>query len=179
MKENITRSQRVNGIRSALIDMVEKEYGRPRLFRSLTRRSLILGAVITCGSVGIAAASLTAVEKGWIALPGTNPSASPSYAPIPSWPVNANGQTYGKAGDSPVMPDLIEVQGEAPDGQIITGYVHSSDLEHAEWGGSQPTSPEQAVKQEQERRNKHPNGIPIPVYKNDGMTKVGTFWVGS
>lgn len=79
------------------------------------------------------------------------------------YPVNESGQTYGKSFDPLVVPDLILAEGT--DGK--TGYVLSSDLI-----GKEPTTPEEAVKQQLEQVNV--NRV-IPLYEKDGKTIIGQF----
>ncbi|MFE4950785.1 RNA polymerase sigma factor [Leifsonia sp. NPDC056665] len=61
--------------------------------------------------------------------------------------------------------------------QRLTEYVLSAQLSEAEFGGPEPTSPAQALEQQEERLRKYPNGQRLPVYKSDGVTQVGTFLV--
>lgn len=79
------------------------------------------------------------------------------------YPVNESGQTYGKSFDPLVVPDLILAEGT--DGKA--GYVLSSDLI-----GKEPTTPEEAVKQQLEQVNV--NRV-IPLYEKDGKTIIGQF----
>lgn len=151
----------------------------PAQVRRVHRRRWVLGGAVTAGAaLSVAASAVVIGLPGWTALPSTHPSASPSYGPVPNWPKNANGQTYGAQGSSPIAPDLIEVQGEDATGQPVDGYVFSRDLTRAENGGPEPTSPAQALKQQQERLKNFPNGQWLPVYKSDGETTIGRFLVG-
>lgn len=95
--------------------------------------------LIAAGSLAVGTGAFaTASQLGWIALPCTSPEAcSPSYAPVPSWPVNESGQTYGVQGDSPVAPILVRVI--ATNGK--EGYAFSVELQ-----GPQPSNPEDAAK---------------------------------
>jgi hypothetical protein len=86
--------------------------------------------------------------------------------------VNENGETYGIEGDGGT-PDLIAVTGRADDGTFVSGYVRASDMEQP-----MPTSPEEAIRMQEEYRAKYPNGRDIPVYKSDGKTRIGTFTIG-
>lgn len=163
-------------LEQALTDRVRFDTSRPQV--RARRRKLVITTSLIVGAalVGIGASAVVIGAAGWIALPGTH-AASPSYAPVPSWPKNANGQTYGQQGLSPVAPDLIEVEGEDENGIPVTGYVLSAQLSEAEFGGPEPTSPLQALEQQEERLRKYPNGQRLPVYKSDGVTQVGTFLV--
>lgn len=170
---------RSDSIRSLLVEMVEDDAAATATRRPSRRRWFVAGAIAFGAIASVGAAAVLADHAGWIALPSTDPSAAPSYAPIPSWPVNANGQTYGPQGNSPVAPDLILVDGTTATGGSVLGYVYSKDLTKAEnWGGAPPTSPAQAIKQQEEGRIKYPNGQEVPVYKSDGKTVVGIFRIG-
>jgi hypothetical protein len=152
----------------------------PAQVTKVRRKKWIIGGAVTAGAaLSVAASAVIVGLPGWTALPGADPSASASYAPIPDWPKNANGQTYGVQGSSPIPPDLIQVQGEDAQGNPVNGYVFSHDLTLAENGGPEPTSPAQALRQQQDRLKKYPNGQWLPVYKSDGETRIGRFLVGT
>ncbi|MDQ1579292.1 MAG: hypothetical protein QOD05_67 [Microbacteriaceae bacterium] len=169
---------RSDSIRSLLVEMVEDDAAAAATRRPSRRRWFVAGAIAFGAVASVGAAAVVADHAGWIALPSTDPSAAPSYAPIPSWPVNANGQTYGQQGNSPVAPDLILVDGTTATGGSVLGYVYSKELADAD--GPMPTSPAQAIERQEERKIKYPNGhvIHIPVYKSDGKTVVGYFQFG-
>jgi hypothetical protein len=170
--------QRSAALEAALADLVRSDTDPVRL-RKIRRRHWTIGGAIAIGAgLSIAASAIIVGAPGWIALPGTNPSASPSYAPIPQWPKNEHGQTYGSQGSSPVPPDLVLVEGQDDKGNPVTGYVLSHALTRAEFGGPEPTSPAQALKQQEDRLKKFPDGQWLPVYKSDGKTQVGRFYVG-
>ncbi|GAA4139399.1 hypothetical protein [Leifsonia shinshuensis] len=178
----MTDSVQFDGARSraleqALADRVRFDSSGPQV--RARRRRLVLTTALIAGAaiVGVGASAAVIGAPGWIALPGTHPGA-PSYGSIPAWPRNANGQTYGQQGSSPVAPDLIEVEGEDANGKPVTGYVLSSQLAEAEFGGPEPTSPAQALEQQRERLRKYPDGQWLPVYRSDGVTRVGRFLVG-
>ena len=176
MNDTVFSEARSDAVRSLLVEMVEVDTAprQPRRHRGFVVAWIALGAAITIGAAGVVAAN-----TGWTALPGANPSAPRSFAPIPSWPRNAHGQTYGKLGNSPVQPDLVEVVGIDKTGASVIGYVFSKQLTEAENnGGPPPTSPAQALKQQKAWQAKHPNGQKLPVYQNDGTTVVGVFTVG-
>ena len=87
--------------------------------------------------------------------------------------VNENGETYGVEGEGGKIPDLIAVTGRADDGTFVSGYVRASDMEQP-----MPTSPEEAIRMQEEYQAKYPNGRDIPVYRSDGTTRIGTFTIG-
>ncbi|MEN0084656.1 MAG: hypothetical protein AAGC66_07800 [Leifsonia sp.] len=172
-------SQRSAALEEALAEQVRTDTAPARIRQRRRRHWLIGGVVTSAAALSIAASAVIVGAPGWIALPGTDPSASASYAPIPNWPKNAHGQTYGSQGSSPIAPDLLLVEGEDATGKPISGYVNSRELAEAENGGPQPTSPAQALKQQQERLKKYPHGQWLPVYTSDGETQIGRFLVGS
>jgi hypothetical protein len=93
-----------------------------------------------------------------------------------AWGVNSHGQTYGVEKDGAGSPDLIAVIGQATDGAEVDGYAFATALQ---WpGGHEPTSPADAQQQQGAIAEKYPDGIPVPVYKSDGITRIGTFTVG-
>ncbi|MBR5404920.1 MAG: hypothetical protein IK107_01350 [Oscillospiraceae bacterium] len=89
--------------------------------------------------------------------------------------VNANGQTYGTAGDKMYVediPELISVIGD----HGIQGYITKSDFLHEDDG---VTCPEEAA---QFMEAKERGEIPVKVrtvYASDGVTVVDTFTLGS
>lgn len=88
---------------------------------------------------------------------------------VTQWGVNAKGQTYGVE-NANGSPDLIAVV--ATNGQL--GYAYVSDMNAA--GGPAPTSPEDALTQQQERLGKT---LSVNVYESDGETVIGEFVIGS
>ncbi|MDR6973007.1 hypothetical protein [Leifsonia shinshuensis] len=171
-------SRRSAVLESALADQVRADTSPARV-RQRTRRHWFIGGVVAAAAAAsIAASAIIVGAPGWVALPASGPSTSPSFAPIPNWPKNDHGQTYGAQGSSPIAPDLVLVEGQDDAGNPVTGYVLSRDLAEAEFGGPEPTSPAQAIKQQEERLKKYPDGQWLPVYKSDGETRVGRFLVG-
>lgn len=90
-----------------------------------------------------------------------------SNLPVPVFPKNENGQTYGSSAlvNSPDQePDLISAVGE--DG--VEGYLRAVDI-HEEM----PKTPQEALA----RNNKHKPDevIEIPLYAVDGKTVIGVF----
>jgi len=90
--------------------------------------------------------------------------------------VNGDGQTYGIEKDGAGSPDLVAVVGQAADGTNIDGYAFATALQRP--AGHEPTSPADAQQQQDQIAKKYPNGMPIPVYKPDGTTRIGTFTIG-
>lgn len=87
---------------------------------------------------------------------------------VTEWGVNANGDTFGVENENGT-PDLIAVI--ATNGR--SGYAFADDLEAA--GGPPPTSPEDALVQQQERLGMT---FSVPVYESDGETVIGEFVIG-
>lgn len=91
-----------------------------------------------------------------------------------AWGVNSHGQTYGVEKDGAGSPDLLAVEGTASDGNSVSGYALADQLQ-----GPQPTSPADASGLAKKMRQQYPNGIPVPVYKSDGTTRIGTFYIST
>ena len=127
-------------------------------------------------SAPVAASPAAEPDHGVEADPGDDES-----APAPTFPTNANGQTYGSAGDfdSPdAMPDLTAV--EMPDGAV--GYVYTGELLLQE--GAEVSSPEEALAWNQtvndmatQTNDEGITYIPVTAYESDGVTEIGT-WEG-
>lgn len=83
------------------------------------------------------------------------------------WAVNARGQTYGVVNDRGT-PDLIATSANG-----LNGYVNREELEAA--AGGDPTSPEEALREQAERAGKT---VTIPVYEADGTTVIGRLMIG-
>lgn len=135
--------------------------GRARLWTALI---LLIAAVGTGGTAA-------AVNYGTLFYtPSASPGGKATVGPVPDWPVNANGQTFGAQGGSAIAPDLILVQTL----DMKPGYVYSTDLEAAE--GSNVKSPEEAI----EWTNAHEGTyVDIFAYASDGTTVIGVFRIGS
>lgn len=90
---------------------------------------------------------------------------------VPSFPVNAEGETYGRA-DGIIRPedepDLILAQ--ATNGNI--GYVRKSDLDEA--SGAGVSNPSEAIAWERAKPRK---AVEIPVFETDGISQIGWFEV--
>lgn len=95
-----------------------------------------------------------------------------------SWGVNADGETFGVAKPGEGDPDLLAAQGFDAAGNTVMGYVRSEELTVQCPGVEQPTSPEQALDQQEYCAHEYPHGFDVPLYASDGVTKVGTFHVG-
>jgi len=96
--------------------------------------------------------------------PAINNNPSDLSVPNPTFPTNADGQTYGSnLGLTPAQsPDLIAVVDTAGQG----GYVYANQLY-----GPIPTTPQQAV-----TVNAQSSAVPsIPVYQSNGSTILGQF----
>lgn len=78
------------------------------------------------------------------------------------YPVNSQGQTYGKYIEGKSEPDLIEAEGNSG----VIGYVKKNDV----------NSPKILTTQKGIFDKK--NNVDIPVYKNDGKTIIDTFSIG-
>jgi hypothetical protein len=138
--------------------------GRPR--RRHRRTAMILVAAIAAAVAATGGAAYAIVGPALIYSPSATPGGRSYLAPVPHWPRNAHGQTYGVQGNSPIAPDLIAA--ETTTG--LSGYVYSKDLEAAE--APMPTSPAQASTW----NITHPPKVTyIPVYTSDGTTKIGVF----
>ncbi|MCT1438378.1 hypothetical protein [Brachybacterium paraconglomeratum] len=151
------------------------------------------GALLTIGMAAgalVAGSSPTTPSQAApvVASPATEPApdveAAPAVdegTPSPSFPTNANGQTYGSSSDAEsydAMPDLVAV--EMPDGEV--GYVYSEELIRLE--GGHVNSPEEALEWNETVKDMatktNDEGIayiPITAYESDGVTEIGT-WEG-
>lgn len=90
--------------------------------------------------------------------------------PIPVFPKNENGQTYGSAAlvNSPDQePDLISAVGV----NGVEGYLRAVDLDE-----EMPKTPEEAVARMKNRKRGEVKEIPL--YAVDGKTVVGKFKYG-
>lgn len=163
---------RSKAIRQILVDTAIQ--GQPKTHHLIPRKTLVIGSIVLGSITLLGGTAIAATFNNWIALPNATPGGDPSYGSIPQWPVNDRGQTYGVQGTSPISPDLIKAQGIDASGRLVEGYILSSD--EAE---PMPTSPAQALQQQEERRKNFPNGRVIPLYESDGMTVIGAFTIES
>ena len=87
----------------------------------------------------------------------------------PKYNVNQNGETYGKMQDSLLYapPDLIAAIGD----NGFYGYIRRTEAD-----GEFPSSPEEALRIQEERENQPPRVI--SVYAEDGVTVLDTFTIG-
>lgn len=166
--------ERSDILRDRLIEMVEETAPAERAPWRPSKRTIIIGSIVLGSLAAIGAAATVTAEAGWIAVPSRTPGGSATFAPVPNWPVNAHGQTYGVQGTSPIPPTLIRAQGASASGAPITGYVYSKELNTDQ---PTPTSPAQALQQQKQLAGKYPDGVKIPLYKSDGSTIIGTFTV--
>ena len=104
------------------------------------------------------------------------PASILSSFPVPSYPVNANGKTYGTLAFTRYIgaePDLVACLGI--DGTY--GYCYQTDLD-----GEQVNNPEEAIEYmqrlEEMRRNGEQYERIIPLYAEDGITVIGEFGMG-
>lgn len=95
-----------------------------------------------------------------------------------AWGVNDAGETYGVAIPGVGEADLVPATGQDANGNLIGGYVRAADMDAfgPDWP-NQPTNPEEAIRWQEERAKKYPNGWDIPLYKSDGRTQIGTFHI--
>jgi len=130
----------------------------------------LAGAVVVTIGAGVGTGAATAISHApFIWSPSTEPGGKATLAPVPDWPINESGQTYGAQGSSPIAPDLIAVMAT----NWEPGYVLAEDL--AAVDGSSVTTPEEAGEWSKAHNGTYTD---IPVYKSDGVTKVGIFRVG-
>lgn len=91
---------------------------------------------------------------------------------VTPWRTNALGETYGVA-NAHGFPDLVAVEFNDGKGQ---GYAKWKDLNCAQdWPGP-PSTPAEALAQQKQRED---TNVAVPVYKSDGITKIGVFLVGN
>lgn len=94
--------------------------------------------------------------------------------------VNDRGETYGVSDGPQGDPVLTAVAGVGDDGAPVQGYVRSEMLDaFSPDHPGQPNGPDEAIAWQKERDEKYPDGWNIPVYKFDGVTRIGTFHVGN
>ena len=121
--------------------------------------------LVSCGLAGGVAAAATGALSS--SAPAPQPAPGMTNSGQPSWPSNAEGQTYGSLlGHNGSAAEPVLVQAIATNGQ--SGYVYSAQL-----NTSAPSSPAQAVAQQQADKAQQF----IPVYAQDGTTVIGQFAV--
>lgn len=117
-------------------------------------------AVVAAGGLGILTG--VAVTSG--------ATASEPALPSPTYSVNANGKTIGPwiGGKNAFQPDLVEIIADSGE----RGFAKTSDLM-----GEVAKSPDDAVRITKERVNAS-GDIVIPVYSEDGVTRIGQVTIG-
>ncbi|MEN0084658.1 MAG: hypothetical protein AAGC66_07810 [Leifsonia sp.] len=138
------------------------------------KSTLVVLGVAACATVGLATGA--AFADGIPAVPAPHGLAAADGAPTtpkpaPKYQANARGLTFGSAlnATSPTNePDLILVV--ATNG--AEGYVLKSELHKAEGTGF--STPAEALAWQASQRGKDQT---LPVYANDGVTKIGEFVV--
>jgi hypothetical protein len=127
--------------------------------------------VLTIGVAGIVAGVAAGSLVG-PAIASTHGDVTPKTSQVaPTFSKNAHGLTFGSAlnATSPDNePDLIQAQ--ATNGQ--TGYIKKTELDAA--NGSNVSTPAEALAWD--KTSQTPRSI--PVYQQDGVTKIGVFIVG-
>jgi hypothetical protein len=161
---------RRESLRTFLVSEAEASLAGKRRMRLRTVLLVLAGAVIVTVGAGVGTGAATAINHApFIWTPSTEPGGRATLAPVPDWPTNESGQSYGAQGNSPIAPDLIGVM--ATNG--VPGYVLATDL--AAVDGSSPTTPEEAGEWSKAHNGTY---MDIPVYSSDGVTQVGIFRVG-
>jgi len=125
-------------------------------FKLLCVRTIIIGVALIAGIVVGTASFGPAIANNF---------SNQGNAPVPVFPKNANGQTYGSSAlvNSPDQePDLISAVGV----NGTEGYVRSEDL-----NGKLPNTPEEAVAYNRKLKTERL----IPLYDVDGKTIIGEF----
>ena len=125
------------------------------------------------------ATSIATVFVGFSALASTSSStfiyADKEHTVLPEseppvYGVNQNGETYGSSAYARTYeeePDLIAAIGDNGE----KGYIRRSESEEED-----PSSPEEALRIQNERANQPPRIIPL--YAEDGITVLDTFTIG-
>ena len=114
----------------------------------------VVAAVVLAGGAGSALAWAVAVPE--------QPE-PPRPAPFET---NAAGETFGSALGAEIDPDLILASGV--DG--VVGYVRAADL-----NGPDFSSPEEALRYQEEHGLLSGQDREVPLYDSDGKTVIGTF----
>jgi hypothetical protein len=90
-----------------------------------------------------------------------------------AWEVNAAGETCGVSKPGFGEPDLTAVVALTPSGEYVEGFARREQLAYPFPGQQEPTSPAEALEQQEQNQQNYPNGIDIPAYECDGVTQVG------
>lgn len=136
-----------------------------KILNIVTIASLLAGFSIATTAFAVAGKNEKAADETIAYNAETN-------EPIPhvsvDYDVNENGETYGIETNSPYMsdqPDLIPAIGD--NGK--QGYVRNSELI-----GEAPSSPEEAIRIQEERRANGNPPMVVNVYESDGVTVIDT-----
>lgn len=171
MNDDKFLSERKTQMRHFLV--AEAESSLPQQKHPVTRRgraglwTVVILLIAAVGTGGTA----TALNYGTLFYtPSTSPGGQATLGPVPDWPVNANGQTFGAQGSAAIAPDLILVQTL----DMQSGYVYSKDLETAE--GPNMKSPAEAIEWTTAHEGTY---VDISAYASDGTTVIGVFRIGS
>jgi len=153
--------------------VTEAEGSLPSQKHRATRRGragLWTSVILLIAAVGTGGTAVAVNYGTLFYTPSASPGGKATLGPVPDWPVNANGQTFGVQGGSAIAPDLILVQTL----DMKPAYVYSKDLEAAE--GSNVKSPEEAIEWTNAYEGTY---VDIPAYASDGTTVIGVFRIGS
>jgi hypothetical protein len=126
-------------------------------------------AALVAGTVATGGTALAISSTPLFYTPSATPGGEATLVKPPAWPVNEHGETYGVQGNSSVAPDLVRVQ--TLEGK--EGYAFSKDLAVAE--DNEVTSPTEAMEWMKTHAGTY---IDVPVYEEDGRTKIGVFRIG-
>lgn len=143
--------------------------GRPPATRR-TRVGLWTAVILLLGALGTGGTAVALNYGTLFYTPSATPGGQATLGPVPDWPVNTNGQTYGAQGGSAIAPDLILV--ETLDMKLA--YVLSKDIDAA--NGSNVKSPEEAIAYTKAHAGTY---IDVLAYESDGTTVIGVFRIGS
>lgn len=136
-----------------------------KILNIVTIVSLLAGFSIATTAFAVSERNEKTVDESIVYNAETN-------EPIPhvtvDYDVNENGETYGIEPDSPYMsdmPDFIPAIGD--NGK--QGYVRNSELI-----GEAPSSPEEAIRIQEERKANGNPPMVVNVYESDGVTVIDT-----
>ncbi|TFC61194.1 hypothetical protein E3O62_05885 [Cryobacterium sp. TMT2-15-1] len=153
--------------------VAEAEGSLPQQKHPATRRGragLWTAVILLIAAVGTGGTAVSVNYGTMFYTPSASPGGQATLGPVPDWPVNANGQTFGVQGGSAIAPDLILVQTL----DMKPAYVYSKDLEAAE--GSNVKSPEEAIEWTKAHEGTY---VDILAYASDGTKVIGVFRIGS
>lgn len=123
---------------------------------------------LTAGAIAVVISVSAGSALAWATASGANePKPAPVSAPEPEpFKTNDAGETYGSALGAPSDPDLIYAEGEGG----LVGYIRAVDI-----NGPEFSSPEEALKYQEEHNLLSGEDRPIPLYASNGVTVIGTF----